>query len=65
MGARVCRQVVGTREGVAARGAGVGSVAGMSAHVCRQVAGPREVLATGDAGYLCSLTNGFFFPSWY
>ena len=34
----VSRQAAGTREGLAAGGAGVGAVAGMGTHVHRQVA---------------------------
>jgi len=49
MGAHVCRQAAGLREGHAAGGAWVGAVAGMGAHVCRQVAGLRECHATGGA----------------
>ena len=65
MGAHVSCQVAGLREGLTASGAGVGAVAGMGAFVLHQAARLREGHARGGAGYLCSLTNGFFFPSWY
>ena len=46
----MCRQIAGLREGLAAGGAGVGAVTGMSARVYRKVAGRQERLASGGAG---------------
>ena len=46
----VPRQAAGLREGLAARGAGVGPVAGMGELVSGLVAQPPEGLAAGGAG---------------
>ena len=51
-------QVAGLREGLAAGGAGEGTVTGMDSHVCRQIVGLREGLAAGGAGGIFRLTSG-------
>ena len=50
MGAHVCRQDAGLREGHATGDAWVWAIAGMGAHVDRQMAGLNKSLAAGDAG---------------